>query len=288
MKKAIDIILWSTTSFLLIPSGLILISWNALPGQQMYRVKVGLEKTLLAVLPSSVLQSSMQVRFTERRFDEAEQLLATNLATTGLNNLDQQVLETQRSIQYLDNPADQAKAADQYIQTLRKVSTKLAQRQQTMTPQQLAQQQYAAGQTPEQQFQQDQTGGTTTVINNYYYYPTPVPQQTAQGTSTSPSQTGSKSPGKTSQPAAASAPTQAPTATAQPSTSPESDLSSQINNTQQQIEDTIREMERIKHQAEEDEKKKGKNDKKQENDQGQENQSGNSNNQGKKSNNVNN
>lgn len=253
MKKVIDIVLWSTASFLLIPSGLILVSWNALPSQPMYRVKVGLEKTLLAVLPSSVLQSSMQVKFTERRFDEAEQLLATNLASTGLNNLDQQVLETQRSIQYLDNPVDQAKAADQYIQTLRKVSTKLAQKQQT-----IASQQVPSGQTTPSQEQQYQTGGTT-VVNNYYYYPAPGTQQPTQGAPTS--QPSLKSPGQTSQPAAAAArpaQTPAPTATTQspaPSTTSESDLSSQVNNTQQQIENTIREMERIRQNAEEAKKK---------------------------------
>lgn len=252
MKKVIDIALWSTASFLLIPSGLILISWNALPSQPMYGVKVGLEKTLLAILPSSVLQSSMQVRFTERRFDEAEQLLATNLASTGLNNLDQQVLETQRSIQYIDSPVDQAKAADQYIQTLRKVSTKLAQKQQT-----IASQQVPFGQTAPSQEQQYQTGGTT-VVNNYYYYPAPTAQQPTQGAPTS--QPNVKSPGKTSQPAAAAArPAQTPTPTTTQSpassTTPESDLSTQVNNTQQQIENTIREMERIRQNAEEAKRK---------------------------------
>ena len=73
-----------------IPSILILVSWNALPGERLYGVKTGLENVALGVTMRTPLASILSVKYTERRFDEANQLLSKNGSTLGYKLLIQE------------------------------------------------------------------------------------------------------------------------------------------------------------------------------------------------------
>ena len=106
MKKFLNIVSWSLVTFLLVPSGLILASWNAVPGDALYGVKVGLEKTLVRITPSLALQSSLQVNYTERRLAETERLLADSYRAQetiqSLNNLESQATQAQSAIEGIE------------------------------------------------------------------------------------------------------------------------------------------------------------------------------------------
>jgi len=67
-----------------VPTILILLSWNALPGDAIYSVKTGLEKIALRVVGGTQLERRLEVKYTERRFGEAEELLSQKSSTLGL------------------------------------------------------------------------------------------------------------------------------------------------------------------------------------------------------------
>lgn len=81
-----------------IPSFLILISWNALPGGGLYGIKTGLEDIALAITIRTPLASAFSLNFTERRFNEANILLAKKGSTVGYTLLVAEARETQTII----------------------------------------------------------------------------------------------------------------------------------------------------------------------------------------------
>ncbi len=136
MKKFLNIFTWSLLAFFLVPSGLILASWNAVPGDSLYGVKVGLEKTLVSITPSLALQSSLQVNYTERRLAETQQLLANTYrpqeTIQSLNNLESQAAQTQHVIESVSDPTQKTLLAEQYIDTLDRIASKLEQNRQNL------------------------------------------------------------------------------------------------------------------------------------------------------------
>lgn len=73
-----------------IPSILIMISWNAIPGDTLYPVKTGLEGIALGVTINTPLAPKLTVKYTERRFTEANQLLSAKGSTVGYDLLVQE------------------------------------------------------------------------------------------------------------------------------------------------------------------------------------------------------
>lgn len=70
-----------------IPSFLIMISWNALPGDKLYSLKTGLEDITLVATLKTPLASTLSVKYTDRRFSEASLLLAKKGSSVGYNLL---------------------------------------------------------------------------------------------------------------------------------------------------------------------------------------------------------
>lgn len=92
---------WFSTAFAIafaIPSFFILISWNALPGDALYGVKTGLEDIALATTIKTPVASAFSINFTERRFSEANRLLAKKGSTLGYTLLVAEARETQTII----------------------------------------------------------------------------------------------------------------------------------------------------------------------------------------------
>jgi len=81
-----------------VPSFLILVSWNALPGESLYGVKTTLEDIALAVTVRTPIASAFSLNFTERRFAEANKLLAKKGSTVGYTLLVAEARETQTII----------------------------------------------------------------------------------------------------------------------------------------------------------------------------------------------
>lgn len=134
MRGVIDKVLWGTLFLLFGPSVMIVASWNALPGDNLYGVKLTLEKAALAIAsPSYATTGNLQMKYTERRYAEAKQLLASKQSIAGLPYLQQQIAQTKNTIENAPDKAAQVALAKQYINALTTVSTDLETQKQSIT-----------------------------------------------------------------------------------------------------------------------------------------------------------
>lgn len=202
--------------FLAVPSSAILITWNTLPGEPLYPVKRGLENVALVILsPSFKAKSSLQAELIGRRTTEATKVLVAQNSSQGLTELRTQVQSATLETAAAKDPQAQAEAATKLIAKLEETNKVLETSKTTIK------------QTP-----------TTT---NTYTPPTPTTIQYQ------PPQTPT-----TTQP---ESPQPTPTPTTRPSTpvptgpAPVQQVA-EINNTQQEIKQQIRELEVIRDQAE--------------------------------------
>lgn len=83
IKRLLNNLLTFTAIFLAIPFFLILVSWNALPGEHTYPIKTSLEKITIVFLGNTSAARSLKIKYTERRFFEATKLLETKADSKG-------------------------------------------------------------------------------------------------------------------------------------------------------------------------------------------------------------
>ncbi|MFZ5933076.1 MAG: DUF5667 domain-containing protein [Patescibacteria group bacterium] len=98
MKKFFNYFLSAFAVIFAIPSFLILVSWNAIPGDALYALKTGLEDIALAITIKTPLASAFSLNFTQRRFSEANKLLAKKGSTLGYTLLVSQAKETKEIV----------------------------------------------------------------------------------------------------------------------------------------------------------------------------------------------
>lgn len=108
---------------LALPSFLILISWNAIPGDKLYGLKRNLEKVPQLALGNSKYGANYDVFLVERRFDEADKLANSN-ETLGLSNLNDSIAQAKQKV--LISQSDQART--QLISNLTQYNQKLEER----------------------------------------------------------------------------------------------------------------------------------------------------------------
>lgn len=109
MKKFFNTFLSIFAIIFAIPSFLILISWNSLPGEFLYPLKTSLEDVALAVTIRTPIASAFSINFTQRRFSEANRLLAKKGSTAGYSLL---VTEASESKEIILGQNDTAKAQE--------------------------------------------------------------------------------------------------------------------------------------------------------------------------------
>ncbi|MBI2405078.1 hypothetical protein HYV22_02770, partial [Candidatus Gottesmanbacteria bacterium] len=101
-------------------------SWDSLPGDPFYSVKLGLEQTLFVLVsPSFSAQGNLSVKSTARRCSDAKRLLADKGSVEGLAYLDKQVATTKTIIEKGSDVKAQQQLAQTYINTLKDVSSQL-------------------------------------------------------------------------------------------------------------------------------------------------------------------
>lgn len=83
MKTWLDAALTAIAIIFFVPAALILASWNALPGDTLYSTKTAFEKVALAITIKTPLSTMLSLNFTDRRFSEANRLLAKDGSTLG-------------------------------------------------------------------------------------------------------------------------------------------------------------------------------------------------------------
>ena len=123
---------------LFVPAILILASWNAVPGDSTYSIKVGLEKAILGVTPSDNLKTALEIKYTERRFTEVEKIISNNninfsingsqnkYLDESLNNLTKQAIASKNSLQKIQNSDEKIAQTESLISTLESISSKLS------------------------------------------------------------------------------------------------------------------------------------------------------------------
>lgn len=270
MRAVFDKILWGALILLFGPTIMIVASWNSLPGDTLYRVKLGLERAMAAIVsPSYASSGTLQIKYTERRYAETKQLLASRQSIEGLPYLQQQIADTKKMIDNAPNKAAQVALAKQYINTLSSVSTDLEVQKQAVTtnPQPFSNNSNAANQ-PHVQTNKQTTATQPTQIPTATNSPTPIPTATStpvptttparSANSTAISAPHSPTIGPTRIPTSTptSTPTATPTntpiptqksqvATAAPISTGQAVVALQINQTQQDVSRTIADLQAL-------------------------------------------
>lgn len=239
-KKFTETTIWLVLLVLFVPSGMAVASWNAVPGDFTYSWKTGLEKSLLLVLkPSKTLQTSTQVALTQRRYAEAAKLLRGDQAQLGLRNLSEQVETTSDSIRSLSDGSSKTAFTMQYIEALTELNEKLeAEKQQQQAgnyrPSSTASRKPGAaqpnGSSANTGSNQGSTqGGGGVIIQNTYVQNTIIQTVTAAPGAATSVTTG----------------TTAPTSILPPA--PIDEVTNEITQTQEQIQNTIAELQNQVH-----------------------------------------
>lgn len=241
MKKSFDVLIWAILLFLITPSGMALASWNAVPGDATYSWKLSLEKVLIAILsPSDKLQSATQVKITERRFNEFEQIVESEYAIEGLKNLNEQIVVTTSNVQKIDQSESRSEVTEAYVDSLKKMSASLDE-------------QKSKAKTGQITFATNQKTTTTSSKPSSSSLNPKSPTPTVKPSATLPATQPTAQP-TTSQPSGGQA-TEAPQNLQEPqdSSAPVNpdEVIEQIEETQNNIEQVIKELEKIQEEEEE-------------------------------------
>lgn len=125
MSKTLNTVIWVILFILIVPSSLIVASWNSLPGSHLFQFKLFAEQSLVTIVPNDAAKGSLQIAFTQRRFDDAKKLLADNTSGSGLSYLDTQITTTKQAIVATSDPVVKRQLAQKYIAALQDVNTQL-------------------------------------------------------------------------------------------------------------------------------------------------------------------
>lgn len=77
-----------------VPTTLILVTWNSLPGDRLYPVKTAFEDGALFLTVHTPIGSALSIDFTQRRFTEANRLLAKEGSTVGYSYVVNEVIQS--------------------------------------------------------------------------------------------------------------------------------------------------------------------------------------------------
>lgn len=114
----------------LIPSGLAVASWNDVPGNRLYGVKIAMENTVLALAPTSQAKGELQIAFTNQRFSEATTLLNNSASPDGLAYFTEQAEAAKLAIAQAPPGPSRDQMTIQYVTALQNASSQLEQQKQ--------------------------------------------------------------------------------------------------------------------------------------------------------------
>jgi len=174
MKKIVDSFSWVFLTLFTLPTVLIIASWNSLPGDLLHGLKLALEDTVITVAPTYSAKNRLYVKYTQRRFNEANKLLNEKESTQGLPYFTAQMQETKESIINAPDDRTRRELAYNYIDTL-------SQFQAELESQRLA---YGRIRNSRTQPAVNPTLSTTTSTQSY----NPAPQQPTQPPDQQPTQ----------------------------------------------------------------------------------------------------
>jgi len=98
MKRVFDALFTAVALLLFIPTVLILVSWNAIPGDRLYSLKSSLEDGVILIFSGTPFLPKVSMKFTDRRLNEATVLLSKKGSTVGYDLLVAEAKQTQNYI----------------------------------------------------------------------------------------------------------------------------------------------------------------------------------------------
>lgn len=133
-KNLYDFFSWMPFYFLLAPTLMVMVSWNSLPGDTIFPIKLFLEDVaIIFTSPSDTAKATLSVKYTERRFSEATTLLATKNSVKGFEYLERQVVNTRTAIQTSKDSKTRSELAQTYLVSLYAMRAQLEEQKQTYT-----------------------------------------------------------------------------------------------------------------------------------------------------------
>lgn len=108
MRRILNGLVTGIALIFIIPTTLVLASWNAIPGDNLYSLKTNLENITLTALSGTPLLPKASIAFTDRRIMEATALLDKKGSTVGYDLLVANAEQTQTYISEKGNVQDAA------------------------------------------------------------------------------------------------------------------------------------------------------------------------------------
>ena len=133
LRQTLNTLTLALAGILLIPAGLILASWNSLPGDSLYPTKRGLERIALAVLsPNYQAETSLHAKLITRRLEEADATIDKKASSQGLEELRNQLHQAKTQLDQAPNAQVKRQAAQKLVQVLATTNQQLETKKHTL------------------------------------------------------------------------------------------------------------------------------------------------------------
>jgi len=137
LKQISSYLFFLLVAVLAVPTFLILITWNSLPGDRLYPIKRGLEKVALTFAGADFqTKSTLNSKLVARRFDEADTLLDRS-STIGLREFNLEVQTTKNDLleaqQKVKKKEKVQKQTTKFITQLKEYNQELESRKKNLT-----------------------------------------------------------------------------------------------------------------------------------------------------------
>ncbi len=128
-----DNLLWILIFLFVVPSSLVVASWNSLPGSRLYKVKLLAEDALVALTPSKGGKSELQVAYADKRLADATQMLVQSESADGLEYFRKQMEDAKIALAETPDGSAKEELKAKYLAALQNASHQLEQQKQIIS-----------------------------------------------------------------------------------------------------------------------------------------------------------
>lgn len=129
----IDNLIWISIFVLIVPSGLVVASWNSLPGSRLFRVKLLAEDALVALAVSKGAKSELQVAYADKRLADATQMLVQSESGDGLEYFRKQMEDAKNALSQAPDGSAKEELKAKYLTALQSAQHQLEQQKQIIS-----------------------------------------------------------------------------------------------------------------------------------------------------------
>lgn len=128
-----DNLIWVVVFLFLIPSSLVVASWNSLPGSHLYRVKLFAEDAIVVLALSKEAKSELHVAYADRRLADATQMLVQSESADGLEYFRKQMEDAKLALAQAPDGSSKEELRTKYLAALQNASHQLEQQKQIIS-----------------------------------------------------------------------------------------------------------------------------------------------------------